>query len=73
MRNEKRKYPRVKVRCPVVLMTSQGSLYGEVRNLSRVGALIRTFNRSCLYTPPLNIAKYFDQAMAYSLCLPNLR
>ena len=42
MRKEKRKYPRVKVKCPVVLMTSQGSLYGEVRNLSRVVALIRT-------------------------------
>ena len=42
MKNEKRKYPRVKVRCPVVLMTSQGSLYGKVRNLSRGGALICT-------------------------------
>jgi len=42
MKNEKRKYPRAKVRCPVVLMTSQGSLYGKVQNLSRGGALIRT-------------------------------
>jgi hypothetical protein len=50
MKNEKRKYPRVKVKCPVVLMTSQGSLYGEVRNLSRGGALIRTSK----FTKPLS-------------------
>ena len=40
MRKENRKHLRSKVQCPVEFMTSSGSMYGEIRNLSKGGAFI---------------------------------
>ena len=49
MERERRKYPRVEIRWPVTVMTSDGPKDGETRNIGAGGALI-----SCKHPLPLH-------------------
>ncbi len=49
MTRERRKYPRVEIRWPLTLMTSEGAKEGETKNIGAGGALI-----SCQYPLPLH-------------------